>query len=407
MFTDARFASAYCKHLRRVSTPVRQRTVWAAMIAMALAYPCARAGASTADVPPRDTIGAIEKSTRSDGIDDRAFVTIGGLRQWVSVTGRHKDAPILLFLGGGPGLSTIPTAWRYIYPWEEYVTIAQWDQRGTGKTYAANSADALAETMTLPQMVSDAEEVVGYIRGTYGRRKILLLGFSWGSILGEMLAQRHPDWFFAYIGMSQVLNFPESDRRSYEATLADARRAHDVDAVTALEGIAPFPQSPGQGLDVRKFAIYRQQLEAYGGVMWRGKTAEINRLGQLSPDYDQADLDAGAKGLAFSFPHMWPAISRVDLLADTDFALPVVLLQGRHDRIVSGNLVAEWFDRIRAPSKKLVWFEDSAHYVYQEQPATMVATIAGTILPLAAELASSHRRTSGRHAQQGKRTRCR
>jgi proline iminopeptidase len=336
-----------------------------------------------ADVSAGDIIGRVENSARRDGIDDSRFVSIGGIRQWISVQGRRKDAPILLFLHGGPGLSTIPTAWRFLAPWEEYFTVAQWDQRGAGKTYGANAPETLAATMTLPRMVSDAEEVVEYLRSTYARRKIVLLGFSWGSILGEILAQSHPDWFFAYVGMGQVLNLWESDKRGYEATLADAREAGDAKAVSALEAIAPFPDTPDRPFNLAKFIAYREQLKAYGGIMWRGNTVETGALGKLSPDGNATDLAAGTKGQAFSFGHLWSDVGQVNFLSDARFELPIIFVHGAHDRVVSGSLLREWFGRLRAPSKKLVWVEDSAHYVYQEQPARMIATIAEDILPVA------------------------
>jgi pimeloyl-ACP methyl ester carboxylesterase len=337
---------------------------------------------SAADMAPGDIIGGVEKSARAGGIDDSRFVSIGGIQQWISVQGWHKDAPILLFLHGGPGLSTIPTAWRFLAPWEEYFTVAQWDQRGTGKTYGANAPEIVAPTMTLSQMVSDAEEVADYLRQTYARRKIVLLGFSWGSILGGILARRHPDWFYAYVGMGQILSLTESDRRGYETTLADARAAGDAKAVSALEGIAPFPQASDRPFNLAKFIAYREQLETYGGVMWRGNTVETAALGKLSPDCGAADLAAGAKGLGFSFGHLWQAVGQVNFLSDTRFELPVTFVHGAHDRVVSGSVLKEWFGRLHAPSKKLVWFKDAAHYVYQEQPARMLVTIADNILPL-------------------------
>jgi proline iminopeptidase len=372
--------------LRTMSAALSRRNALAlaplSLTLAALAKPLS-AQMPMAEAATQDIIGRVEKSARAGGIDDSRFVPIGGIQQWISVQGRHKDAPILLFLHGGPGLSTTPTAWRFLAPWEEYLTVAQWDQRGTGKTYGANASEAVAPTMTLPQMVSDAEEVVDHLRRTYTRPKIVLLGFSWGSILGAILAQRHPDWFFAYIGMGQILSLTESDRRGYEATLADARAAGDAKAVSALEGIAPFPETPDHPFNLAKFIAYRTQLKAYGGVMWHGDTVETAALGKLSPDCDAADLAAGAKGLGFSFGHLWSAVGQVNFLSDVRFELPVVFVHGAHDRVVSGSLLREWFGRLHAPSKKLVWFEDAAHYVYQEQPAKMIVTIANDILPLA------------------------
>jgi len=45
----------------------------------------------------------------------------------------------------------------------------QWDQRGAGNTYAVNDPVALASSMTIEQMTSDAEEVVRYLLKQYGK----------------------------------------------------------------------------------------------------------------------------------------------------------------------------------------------------------------------------------------------
>ncbi len=52
----------------------------------------------------------------------------------------------------------MPTSWTFQNPWEDYFTVVQWDQRGSGKTYNANDPKKVAPTMTEAQMVSDAEE---------------------------------------------------------------------------------------------------------------------------------------------------------------------------------------------------------------------------------------------------------
>ena len=51
-------------------------------------------------------------------------------------------------------------------------------------------------------MTADAEEMAAWARKEFGKDKIFVLGHSWGSFLGLQLAQRHPEWLYAYIGAS-------------------------------------------------------------------------------------------------------------------------------------------------------------------------------------------------------------
>ena len=62
-------------------------------------------------------------------------VRIGDIDQWISIRGHNQDAPILLYLHGGPGFDMIRFAHEFSGPWEEYFTVVFWDQRGTGKSY--------------------------------------------------------------------------------------------------------------------------------------------------------------------------------------------------------------------------------------------------------------------------------
>lgn len=82
---------------------------------------------------PSVILGDLQTAALTGGVNDRQFVQIGGIRQWLSVQGRHRDAPILLFLHGGPGLSSIPAGWGFLAPWREYFILAQGDQRGTAR----------------------------------------------------------------------------------------------------------------------------------------------------------------------------------------------------------------------------------------------------------------------------------
>lgn len=104
---------------------------------------------------------------------------IGGIDQWVSVTGEDRSNPIILVVHGGPGEAQWPQAAKY-KPWEKAFTVAQWDQRGTGHTYGRYKEQT--PDVNLEQIVSDGIKVAEYLRRTYGKEKIVVLGHSWGSI---------------------------------------------------------------------------------------------------------------------------------------------------------------------------------------------------------------------------------
>lgn len=54
-------------------------------------------------------------------------------------------------------------------------------------------------------------------------------------------------------------------------------------------------------------------------------------------------------------------------------SIPVYFFTGRHDHVDPFELTQEYFDRLEAPYKEHVWFDDSAHFPFLEEPATFAA----------------------------------
>src|SRR6266851_1301855 len=126
-------------------------------------------------------------------IDEAMYVSIGGIEQWIQIRGEDRANPVLLILHGGPGGS-----WRHLTPlfldWEKQFAIVQWDQRGAGKTLESTGA-GIASTMSVDRMAADGIEVAEFLRKHLHKDKVILLGHSWGSILGIRMAKARPDLF--------------------------------------------------------------------------------------------------------------------------------------------------------------------------------------------------------------------
>lgn len=319
-----------------------------------------------------------------NGIEALVPVEINGAKEWLSIRGTDRRNPILLFLHGGPGSPTMPDDYTFQRPWEDYFTVVQWDQRGTGKTYASNNARALASSMTLEQMTSDAEAVVRYLQAHYDKTKIFLLGHSWGSVLGVALAQRHPDWFYAYLGIGQIVNMRQSEAGGYQFALDEARAHHNRTAERQLLAIAPYPSDSGT-ISLHAITVQRKWLMYYGGLTFgRRSFAYDADAWLLSPDYTQRDLDVVDKGGLYSLKYLLKPLGAIAYDSVTTFQCPVVLFVGRHDYTTSHDLAAEWFDRIQAPSKRLVWFANSAHMIMQEEPGRFLYHLITDLRPFAA-----------------------
>ena len=163
------------------------------------------------------------------------YVKIGGIDQWIQIRGEDRSNPVILFVHGGPGTSTIPisSGWQ---PWEKYFTVVQWDQRGAGRTFRM-TGDSVATTMTLAQMTEDGVEVAEFVRAHLHKDRIVLIGHSWGSFLGIHIVKRRPDLFHAYVGTGQVVGRQTFEKQSDLVVThleALAQAANNREALTEL-----------------------------------------------------------------------------------------------------------------------------------------------------------------------------
>jgi pimeloyl-ACP methyl ester carboxylesterase len=331
----------------------------------------------------RAIIANVQKIVTPNGIDTHVAVPINGTMQWITVRGRDSHNPILLFIHGGPAAPEMPTSWTFQNDWEDFFTVVQWDQRGAGKTYSANDPAKIAPTLTVAQMQQDTDAMVRYLRATYHKDKIFVLGHSWGSFLGLSLAERHPEWLYAYVGIGQMIDTAESERLDYDATLKKAENAHDAVAVKELKSIAPFVGADGS-LSLDKVNLERKWSVIYGGLSYgRDSYGYYYNAAQLSPDYTDADVAAIDKGSALTLPRFVKGFGDVNFTSVTDFRCPIVIFAGRHDETTSSIVVARWFPRVHAPFKKLIWFENSAHMVQIEEPGRVLMHLVEDVLPLA------------------------
>ena len=142
-------------------------------------------------------------------IREEMFVTIGGIDQWLTIKGEDRNNPVVLFLHGGPGDALSPFADALYAGWEKDFTLVQWDQRGAGRTYSKNGP-SIEPTMTVERMTQDGVEVAEFLTKHLHKRKIIIVGGSWGSILGISISHAKPELFYAYVGVAQMVNWQEN-----------------------------------------------------------------------------------------------------------------------------------------------------------------------------------------------------
>lgn len=302
-------------------------------------------------------------------------VPIGGHEQHLMIRGRDAQAPVLLFLEGGPGGSALGRMRRSAEPLEEHFVVVTWDQRGTGKSYPA--LDPLA-TMTLEQMTSDTVEVIDHPRQRFGQDRIYVVGSSWGSTIGVLAAQRRPDAVAAFVGTGQMVDQFETDELMYAENLAQAQRTGDSARVQRLQAAGPPPYT--DPLD------YLQALA--GNPEWMGfahgedyDPASEFPMAFFVAEYTLIEQLRGMAGLAETYAVLYPQLGDVDFRRDVPrLEVPVFLIQGAHEADGRAVLAQEWYDDVQAPHKQWITLDNSGHTPPYDEPGRFAQVLTDTVL---------------------------
>ena len=332
--------------------------------------------------PGRALVADLDRIVTPAGIQESFIATLGAARQYVSVRGADRSNPILLYVHGGPASVELPISWSFQRPWEDYFTVVEWDQRAAGKSFLLNDPQALAPTLAPDRYRDDAIELIELLCQRYGKHKIFLLGHSWGSAVGLAVAVKRPDLLYAYVGMGQLIDFQENEKASYAIVLDQARREGNSPAVDELVAIAPYP-GPGD-LDLTKTGVERKWSIHYGGLAAGRQDSDFYlHMGRLSPEYGLADRKAWDDSSDFTMKAMWPKLATLSFESVRTLDVPVFLFLGRHDTTTPPGIAADRLGRLKAPSKSVIWFENSAHLPMIEEPGRMLEALRSRVRPLA------------------------
>jgi pimeloyl-ACP methyl ester carboxylesterase len=309
-------------------------------------------------------------------------VKLGGVDQWLIIRGQDVNKPVLLFLSGGPGSSEAGRVTRFNSELEKHFVVVIWEQRGCSKSYPSLNPKA---GLTVSQYAADAIELSEMLRARFDEQKIYLVGHSWGTIIGVHAAQARPDLFHAYVGTSQMVDVLETDLLIYDLMLDHSRQVGDTQFVHTLEaqGRPPYagknPVGPYATLFGREYSVYEYpniKDEAYR------QEGDVLLMMLKQPEYGWLDRLYNLLGLMHTFNAVYPQLQDMDFRRDaTHFDLPVYLVLGRHDMNNPSQLPEEYFNLIDAPSKQLVYFEESGHGMIWEEAAKFHSLMVETVLP--------------------------
>jgi pimeloyl-ACP methyl ester carboxylesterase len=352
----------------------------------------------------------------SSVIREASYIEIGGIPQWVQIRGDAAENPVLLFLHGGPGASAIKfgAGWR---EWEKDFTIVHWDQRGAGRTFKKNGT-RLGELMTIQQMADDGLQLVEFLRDRLRARRIILVGHSWGSVIGIRMIRAKPDLFSAFVGVAQITNTRRNGALRYQKLIAALQTQGNAKAVRRLEQIGPPPYGPEHSKwaafnclsalerhaynrrkpDLRSFLGLRRYcltlasrtalaLIAIMPAAITGCSLALTSLVLGIVSALAATWSADRRGWMFSWQQIIISngeFEHVDLPStDLKFEVPIFFFSGTHDQLTPVEFAEEYLSLLEAPHKELVRFERRGHYFLFNAPGTFFAELLRRVRPCA------------------------
>jgi pimeloyl-ACP methyl ester carboxylesterase len=301
------------------------------------------------------------------------YLRLGGLDQWVMVRGVSVTNPLLVLLHGGPGLSETPLFRHFNAPLENAFTVVYWDQRGSGKSFGSRVPRS---SMTVEQFIADLDELVEGVSKRVGKSQVTLFGHSWGSVIGVLYAARFAEKVAAYVGSGQIGDWPSSESASYAFALDEAVRLDNRKAVRELRAIGPPPYS------ARSLWTERMWLQRFEGRLGRKALWDLARIFLAGPERSLLDLPNLLRGFRFSLDAMWADVSRMNLIELAPaLQMPVFFFLGRRDHWVPPETSVAYLETLTAPSKKLVWFEESGHEPFMDEAARFNALMVEMVRP--------------------------
>lgn len=303
-----------------------------------------------------------------NGVYKYEYPVINGIKQYVQIRGADKKNPLLLFLHGGPGGSLAGLCHVLQAEWEKLFTVVNWDQRNACKTYLANKDKAreIAKTGSMEDHLNDISEIIAYLHTIYDFDKLILVGFSWGSIIGAEYAKKHPEDILCYIGVGQFVNFRDGIELISEelSGLISESNTTDLKKLAAIKAAMPNESKMTKELFIglRDFSML--------GIKYIAKHAKPLPLSAIlhSPFLKFKERLAMLNGDFTLQDKTYSTMIAYDFRGNMRFEIPVMFLFGEEDISCPLKLLQSCFDDISAPKKKLSVIKEASHCCFNDKP---------------------------------------
>uniref|UniRef100_UPI004056E081 alpha/beta fold hydrolase n=1 Tax=Acetatifactor sp. TaxID=1872090 RepID=UPI004056E081 len=305
--------------------------------------------------------------TTEQGVDEGIYVELGGQEQYLLIRGEDCNNPVIIWLHGGP--SSPDGFVNYVftkYLVNDYTVIC-WDQRGCGRTYFRN-ADSAPEnqTFSFEQALLDLDDLITYACERFDIEKVILVGHSYGTMLGSKYTLEHPDKVDAFIGVGQVVSI-ESDIYSYQDALSQAQRnGDDTAAMEAAYQTYIADKSLLNMMSLRNYVMPYHTAPKAANTIWDGVVSPYMGFDDLRWFLKQlGDFEAYTELNRQLFDHILTADVRDYGL---QYHVPVGFISGSCDWTTPVKYAEDYYNLVSAPAKDFYQLEGCGHSPQYDAP---------------------------------------
>lgn len=304
-------------------------------------------------------------------IKNKQFIAINGIDHFVTTYSTNENNEVVIYVHGGPLQPDTSLSHILAKSMSDKYTLVFYSQRGCGRTYYKNKKiDKNNDTATFDNLICDLDELVKWAKDKYHKDKIILMGHSYGTLIGIHYTSKHPENIIQYVGIGQFVNM--------KASLADV---NDLINET-VDKNNPRYENYKKAYDAlcKDFSIENiGQVQLLGRrVLPAPKDAIINNdymKGLFkSGNYSINDLRwqlicINFKKYFYLARHLIDKMINTNLKEDiTSLEVPVVFITGVYDTACTLKQVEAYNSLLSAPSKSIISLEHHGHTPHYIEP---------------------------------------
>ncbi|MBC5708913.1 alpha/beta hydrolase [Hungatella sp. L12] len=316
-----------------------------------------------------------------DSISEKIFIDVDGTEIGLLITGKNKSNPVLLFLGGGPGIPEYLLEYQKPSKLADEFVVCYLEYRGTSISYNSNID---AASLTTERYLSDTAAVTEYLKNRFSQEKIYLMGHSFGTFIGIQAALKHPESYHAYLAMSQIADQSESEIIAYQFMLNQYRQMNNQKMIREFEKY-PIASSDRAYSDYCLSPLRDRSMHDLGvgtthtmdsvitGIFLPSLRCKVytplERINIWRGKQFTASSPVGTDRMQFNTFAEVPCLK-----------IPVYFFSGIYDYTCCYSLQKKYFDAVNAPLKGFYTFHNSAHSPLWEESDRFIEILIQDVL---------------------------